>query len=203
MKRLLTAMIALAIAAFAAGCGGGGGGGGADRGAITNQNVELAAVRDAISAQNAQWTAAENPISQLPAARRRLLNGDIEPSAAREEADRETLRAASDAAQIPASLDWRNKNGANWLTPVRNQQECGSCVAHASLGVTEALIKITNDNPNLDKDLSESDLFSCGGAMCATGWSKQAAAERLKNTGVVEEACLPYQPKDNMCASKC
>jgi hypothetical protein len=35
------------------------------------------------------------------------------------------------------------------------------------------------------------------------GWHGYYAATQLKNVGVVSETCLPYQPQDNVCTSKC
>jgi putative hemolysin len=37
----------------------------------------------------------------------------------------------------PASFDWRNYLGSDWMTPIKNQGGCGSCWAFSAVGVTE------------------------------------------------------------------
>ena len=64
-------------------------------------------------------------------------------------------------ADLPEFFDWRNNNG-DWTTPIKDQgEECGSCWAHAVIGILESHVKITEDNPNLNIDLSEQYLISC------------------------------------------
>jgi len=107
-------------------------------------------------------------------------------------------------------FDWRNRHGiddpssgywdgnedkAGWLTGAKDQNSCGSCWAFASVGVTEALVNLFTAR-NLDYDLSEQDLLcndTCAYADGCDG-SKYTFAGLLyiKNTGIVTEACFPY-----------
>ncbi len=64
----------------------------------------------------------------------------------------------------PSSLDWRNKDGQNWVTPIRDQGDCGACWAFSSTSVVESRINILLNDPNFDKDLSEQYLVSCDSA---------------------------------------
>jgi putative hemolysin len=51
---------------------------------------------------------------------------------------------------VPASFDWRTYNGSDWTTPVRDQGICGSCWAFSAVGVTEGVINIASNDPDLD-----------------------------------------------------
>ncbi|MBC7128693.1 MAG: PKD domain-containing protein [Thermoplasmatales archaeon] len=86
----------------------------------------------------------------------------------------------------PPSWDWRSQG---IVTSVKNQGGCGSCVAFACIGVFEAVIKWKT---GLTTDLSEAHLFFCGGGICDWGWYISAGMNYLKNYGVSDESCFPY-----------
>jgi subtilisin-like proprotein convertase family protein/C1A family cysteine protease len=96
----------------------------------------------------------------------------------------------------PTAFDWRNYNGQNWVTSVKDQVSCGSCWAFSAVGATEAVHNIAAGNPNLDLDLSEeylvSDCHTYGGYQnCCGGWNN-AALNFIRDSGIPDEACLPY-----------
>ncbi len=43
---------------------------------------------------------------------------------------------------LPSSFDWRNKDGSNYVTSMKNQGACGSCYTFASLGNVESKMLI-------------------------------------------------------------
>ena len=99
----------------------------------------------------------------------------------------------SAAQDLPASFDWRNYQGADWMSPVKNQGICGSCWAFSAVGITEAVINIDSNNPNIDVNLAEEYLVAncyTGGA-CDGGWHS-SALNYIRNSGVPDEDCLPY-----------
>jgi hypothetical protein len=109
------------------------------------------------------------------------------------------------AAALPTHFDWRSNSGSNWMTPVKNQGGCGSCVAFGAVGATEAQFKIQASNPGWSLDLSEQHLFSCGGGSCSGGWYISAALNYLKNYGTPDESCSPYQAQSGQasCSNSC
>jgi len=113
-------------------------------------------------------------------------------------ADATTTRTVGYTTSSPPSFDWRNKDGQNWLTPVKNQGSCGSCWDFAALGEVESKIKIARNDPDFDVDLSEQDVLSCSGAgNCLNGGGTMGALNYVKDFGVTDELCLPYTAVDS------
>ncbi len=67
---------------------------------------------------------------------------------------------------LPTAFNWCSQGGC---TPVRNQGNCGSCWAFATVGPLESQIRL---NDGLSKDLAEQYLLSCNvdGYDCDGGW---------------------------------
>ncbi len=105
----------------------------------------------------------------------------------------------------PNAWDWRNVDGKDWTTPIRNQGGCGSCVAFGTLAAFEARQKIQVFRyPTASPNLSEAHLFFCGcGNCCGTGWFFTDALEYLKKYGVPPEDCFPYVDSDTPCSDTC
>ncbi len=104
----------------------------------------------------------------------------------------------------PSAFDWRNKDGKNWLTPVKAQGNCGSCWAFASVGGVESKIKISRNDPSFDVDLSEQYLVAdCSSAGHCGGGSRSAALQFIQENGIPDELCFPYQGADLPCSNRC
>ena len=69
---------------------------------------------------------------------------------------------------LPVSYDWRGPQ-TNGLPPIRNQGQCGSCWAFATIGTLECNIRIKD---NVTTNLAEQWLVSCNrsGWGCGGGW---------------------------------
>ena len=91
----------------------------------------------------------------------------------------------------PPAWDWRNVNGKNFVTPIRDQKNCGSCVAHGTVASIEATNLFKKSTPGVNFDLSEAFLFSKGGS-CANGWTFVPALNAARTYGIPDEACWPY-----------
>jgi len=120
--------------------------------------------------------------------------------------DESRVRPMRIALGLPTYVDWTQSSGYNWMTSVKNQLSCGSCVAFGTIGAFEAMIRIQANDPSWSMDISEQHLFSCGGGSCSSGWYISAALNYLRDNGSPDEACFPYQAKDSTtlpCSNTC
>jgi len=157
-----------------------------------------------IARQGLGWTAGETSLARLPPeAQDRRLGLHVDPS------QRERLRQAFEAivcqpCEFPPTFDWRDLDGQDWTTPIRDQGACGSCVAFGVLGAVEAMAKWQIGDWMGDADLSEAHLFFCGcGPCCESGWWPGDALDHLVEQGVPDEACFPYQSRNLPCRDTC
>lgn len=91
--------------------------------------------------------------------------------------------------ELPAQFDWEAQGVK---TPVRNQGNCGSCWAFASIQTLEGALK----RQGKELDLSEQELvgklfYGCGG-----GWY---AGDHMVSPGVPLEADCPYRASGYKC----
>ena len=111
--------------------------------------------------------------------------------------------AAEAAPSVPTSFDLRNVGGKSYITPVKDQKTCGSCVAFGSVAAIEGSIAWTKKTPSPSIDLSEAQLFYCfgakDGARCETGWWPERALPFCQSSGLVDDPCFPYTPGNQPC----
>ena len=69
------------------------------------------------------------------------------------------------AIAAPAAYDLRNVGGNNYVTPIKDQASCGSCVAFGTTATVESRVRLQRGDPNLAIDLSEAHLFFCLGKL--------------------------------------
>jgi C1A family cysteine protease len=161
----------------------------------------LEEIRRAIKEKGAKWEAGETWVSRLSPDERKKLLGDLP----REYAPMEIGEPLS-GVPLPDSFDWRNNNGVNWTTSVKDQSSCGNCWAYASCGIVESKVKLTLNEPDLNIDLSELYLTSCTGRGCESGWDRSSSIQFIKTRGVPDQGCfpgyLPPQPCSDTCNDK-
>jgi C1A family cysteine protease len=164
---------------------------------------DLAALRTQIAQTGAGWEAGETSVSVLPAAQRLLRLGADVTLATRRQGASAAAHQAGQSAGYPAEFDWRNQGGLNFITPVRDQANCGSCVSFGVAATIEGTFQVQRNNPNTGVDLSEAHIFYCygaaAGANCETGWWPDTPFNNVRDSGVVDEACFPYTPGDQAC----
>jgi C1A family cysteine protease len=146
--------------------------------------VDAKKVQSEIKKLNANWIARPTSVSVLSDVEiKRLLGSKDIPTGNELFFDRKISNE---------SLDWRNVAGTNWLGPVMNQGNCGSCVAFASVASLEARFRINMGPLWANPTFSTQQLFDCGGGACDYGWTAESAASFLQKKGIVDNACSPY-----------
>ena len=164
---------------------------------------------------NTTWTAGHNPLLELSPDQRRMRLGAVPPSGEPTLAERETdaaRRAASEPIDValPNSIDWRNHNGGNYISCVKDQGACGSCVAFGSAATIDGAMRVIDGAPlwttkgNKLHDVSEAQLYYCSKTHndqhnCASGWWPTAALTYAHSTGLAPDSCFPYTAGDQPC----
>jgi C1A family cysteine protease len=184
---------------------------------MAKEKLELKANQEAIASSNAGWEAGFTSVSELSDAEKiHMLGYTPEPGAPSLEEQEQACAVAfmeysaasavmsADSFGAPAALDWRN-NGGNFVTPVKNQGGCGSCVAFGTIASVESQIKILR-GASYAIDLSEAHLFYCHarseGRNCGNGWWPERALIFFQSQGVTEEAYYPYTAADQNCTGR-
>lgn len=110
-----------------------------------------------------------------------------------------TSDLAKMAAALPQHWDWRNVNGVNFVSPVRNQASCGSCYSFATMGMLEARIRVLTNNSQTPT-FSPQQIVSCSEySQGCDGGFPYLIGKYAQDYGVVEESCFPYVGKDTPC----
>lgn len=91
---------------------------------------------------------------------------------------------------------------AEHLTPIRDQQRCGSCWAFTAMGTYEASQSIVN---GVKLDLSEQHALDCAeiwsgkAGSCRGGWYMKIFEWMSKEGSLATESTVPYTASENTC----
>jgi uncharacterized protein (TIGR02145 family) len=183
-------------------------------------NAKMIRINQNLEKRNIPWIAGETSLSQMSYEEKKASFGGslpnlygfeyytggvfVMPGALETESETDYNAVSAGLGDSPyvKEFSWRDVHGVDWVTPVKNQDQCGSCWAFAATGATELMVNLYY-NQRLNLNLSEQQIVSCAGAgSCGGGWVPMAL-NYIKNVGIVEEACFPYKAADEPCSSIC
>ena len=167
------------------------------RESVYNRNL---ATIVAHNAGNHSWTMAVNKFADLTPEefKARYVGGLNKPK-------KNSLRKAAygpfNVTANPSSVDWTTKGA---VTPVKNQEQCGSCWAFSTTGSVEGAWFLSKGNL---VSLSEQQLVDCstaeGNQGCNGGLMDDAFQYIIDNKGITTEAAYPYTATGpNTCEAK-
>ncbi|WP_406224110.1 C1 family peptidase [Streptomyces canus] len=171
-----------------------------------NDPIDLAELRAALERADNPWRATSNSMTRLTEEQRVTRLGvpvdeaeHAEIMAAEEQQVAAALQATA-GAEFPSSFDLRDIGGLDYTTPVKDQKQCGSCVAFGTVATMEHVVRYIDRAPFLPADFSEAHAFYGygreAGATCATGWLPEPLLEKARDSGITFEDYFAYTDRD-------
>jgi C1A family cysteine protease len=155
---------------------------------------------DAHNEGNFSWTMDVNQFADLTAEE---FKSTVVSGSFRRGEQRNTtvgVRGLWSRTNLPASVNW---TAAGAVTPVKNQEQCGSCWAFSTTGSVESAWFLAKGTL---PSVSEQQLVDCstaeGNQGCNGGLMDYAFEYIIKNKGITTEAAYPYTATGpNACAA--
>ena len=154
---------------------------------------------DAHNAKNLSWTMGVNQFADLTADefKARITGGIRTPK----KSLRHVAVGPFNVSANPASVDWSEKGA---VTPIKNQEQCGSCWAFSTTGSVEGAWFLSNGTL---VSLSEQQLVDCstaeGNQGCNGGLMDYGFQYIIDNKGITTEDAYPYTATGpNTCEAK-
>jgi C1A family cysteine protease len=126
---------------------------------MANVRIDLQELAATLSRAGSPWQSGETSMTALSEEERRRRLGVVPPPGApplddvaralRAGPPRAPFRAAA-VVGAPPQYDLRNVGGDNYVSAIRDQSSCGSCVAFGVAAVLETTLRIERQDPQLD-----------------------------------------------------
>ena len=119
-----------------------------------------------------------------------VLINSIAPSLVSQQTIQYNDKTTESTLSLPSSFSWRDVDGVDYTTSVKNQAPCPSCEAYGAVAALETMVQYEVGYP-FDCDLSEMHLFLWSGGTCRWGVNLQNCTNFLQEYGVPDEGCFP------------
>lgn len=153
------------------------------------------------------WVAGETSVMSLPEETRTAMKGLLHHPRPADLKVTPQEPSPTEVNALPLAFDWRYSRGGNYLTPVRNQGNCGSCWAFATTAAFESYWERKLRRPNANPNFAEQALVSCAPDQngCSGGYftsMKYFVRTPLNGApGTVREGNYQYVARDTACKS--
>lgn len=96
-------------------------------------------------------------------------------------------------------IDWRNKDGKNWLAPVVNQGDCGSCYTISTVHMLTARHRIKSQDPSRPAFSVTFPLYCSEYNQGCDGGYGFLQSKWSEDVGLIPEHCSPFSANAEPC----
>jgi len=123
-----------------------------------------------------------------------LMKNKITPTQPKEE----DIFHSNKVVAVPDYFDWRNEGA---VTPVKNQEQCGSCWAFSTTENVESMWILAGKGTNSTVDFAPQQIVDCDNSDdgCGGGDPPTAYDYLISAGGIESEANYPYTAEDGTC----